>query len=390
MQKDRHRGGGNRLPTAPRRQHKTIARPVIAAHQTRETHPTHPSTRPGPTQHLVVKMLGPAVAIAVLLLVFAKIPLSLVSEALRQTQLGWVGAALAVSLIVQLVDAARLRRLTDIHRLGLSIWDLLKINLATRFYGLVLPGGSLSGIAVRCSQLSTHKRNLAAGLSLLADHAVATAAMCTVGIVFWLGERPEHSLLTGATIVAVLSGVMLLLTAVLSPARIPAILPIRWLITRLGDRVQAVRDALWPLSRLDRGTLLQIGTLAVASNLLRVMVYYLLAQALGLGVSLVTIGWIRSVMIIATMPPVSVSGLGLREGASLLLLSGYGIAAEQIVAFSLLVFTVTVLFGLLGGVFEVGRFGQSLRVAAGKTRERKTASPKFGWVAALLSPRTIR
>ena len=179
---------------------------------------------------------------------------------------------------------------------------------------------------------------------------------------------------------------MLLLIAVLSPARIPAILPIRWLITRLGDRVQAVRDALWPLSRLDRGTLLQIGTLAVASNLLRVMVYYLLAQALGLGVSLVTIGWIRSVMMIATMPPVSVSGLGLREGASLLLLSGYGIAAEQIVAFSLLVFTVTALFGLLGGVFEVGRFGQSLRVAAGKMRERKTASPRFGWVAALLSP----
>lgn len=386
MQKDRHRGGRNRFPTAPSRQQKTIARPVIAAHQTRETHPARPSARPGPTQHLVVKMLGPAVAIAVLLLVFAKVPLSLVSEALRQAQLGWVGAALAVSLVVQLVDAARLRRLTDIHRLGLSIWDLLKMNVATRFYGLVLPGGSLSGIAVRCSQLSTHKRKLAAGISLLADQAVATAAMCTVGVVFWLGDRPERSLLTGATIIAVLSGVMLLLTAVLSPARIPAILPIRWLITRLGDRVQAVRDALRPLSRLDRGTLLQIGTLAVASNLLRVMVYYLLAQALGLGVSLVTIGWIRSAMMIATMPPVSVSGLGLREGASLLLLSGYGIAAEQIVAFSLLVFTFTALFGLLGGVFEAGRFGQSLRVAAGKMRERKTASPRLGWVAALLSP----
>lgn len=364
---------------------KTIVRPVIAAHQTRETHPTCPSTRPGPTQHRVVKMLGPAVAIAVLLLVFAKVPLSLVSEALGQTQLGWVAAALAVSVVVQLVDAARLRRLTDMYRLGLSIWDLLKITAATRFYGLVLPGGSLSGIAVRCSQLSTRKRNLAAGLSLLADHAVATAAMCAVGIVFWLGERYERGLLTGATIIAVLAGVMLLLTVVLSPAGIRAILPIRWLIAHLGDRIQAVRDALWPLSQLDRGTLLQIGALAVASNLLRVMVYYLLAQALGLGVSLVTIGWIRSVMIVATMPPVSVSGLGLREGASLLLLSGYGIAAEQIVAFSLLVFTVTAVFGLLGGVVEVGRLGQSLRVATGKMRERRTASPRFGWVAALLS-----
>src|SRR5207249_9425639 len=80
----------------------------------------------------------------------------------------WLGrAALAVSLVVQLVDASRLRRLTEMHRLGLSIWDVLKISLATQFYGLALPGGSLSGIAVRCSQLSTHERKVGAGISLL-------------------------------------------------------------------------------------------------------------------------------------------------------------------------------------------------------------------------------
>ena len=347
---------------------------------------TDPSTRPGATTHLVVTMLGPAVAITVLLLVFAKVPLPLVRDALRQAQLGWVGTALAVSLVVQLVDAARLRRLTDMHRLGLSMWDVFKMNVATQFYGLVLPGGSLSGIAVRCSQLSTHERKVGAGVSLLADQAFATAAMCTVGIVFWLGDHAERSLITGATIIAVLCAAMLLLTAVVAPARIAAILPIRWLITRLGDRVQAVRDAVGPFSRLDRRTLLQIGTLAVASNLLRVMVYYLLAQALGLGVALVTIGWIRSVMMIATIPPVSVSGLGLREGISLVLLSGYGIAAEQIVAFSLSVFTVSTLFGLLGGVFEVGRFGHSLRAAVGRMRERKAVSARVGCEAGLLSP----
>ena len=322
---------------------------------------TDPSTRPGATTHLVVTMLGPAVAITVLLLVFAKVPLPLVRDALRQAQLGWVGTALAVSLVVQLVDAARLRRLTDMHRLGLSMWDVFKMNVATQFYGLVLPGGSLSGIAVRCSQLSTHERKVGAGVSLLADQAFATAAMCTVGIVFWLGDHAERSLITGATIIAVLCAAMLLLTAVVAPARIAAILPIRWLITRLGDRVQAVRDAVGPFSRLDRRTLLQIGTLAVASNLLRVMM-------------------------IATIPPVSVSGLGLREGISLVLLSGYGIAAEQIVAFSLSVFTVSTLFGLLGGVFEVGRFGHSLRAAVGRMRERKAVSARVGCEAGLLSP----
>lgn len=179
--------------------------------------------------------------------------------------------------------------------------------------------------------------------------------MCAVGMVFLLGERPEGSLLTGATIFAVLTSVMLLLTALLSPARISGIQPLRRLITPLVARVQAVRDVLRHLSQLDKGTLLHIGTLAVASNLLSVMVYYLLARAVGLDVSSVTIGWVRSAMIIATILPISVSGLGLREGASLLLLSGYGIAAEHIVAFSLTVFALFVLFGLLGGVLEVWR-----------------------------------
>ena len=334
----------------------------------------HRSMRPGPTKRLAVTLLGPAVAIAALLLVFAKVPLSLVRDALQQAQLGWVGAALAVSLVVQLVDAARLRRLTDMHRLGLSLWDVFKMNVASQFYGLVLPGGSLSGIAIRCSQLPTHERKVGVGISFLVDQAVATAAMCAVGIVFWLGDHAASGLITGATIITVLCGAMLLLTAVLAPARIAAILPIRWLITRLGDRVQSVRDAVRPFSRLDRRTLLQISTLAVASNLLRIMVYFLLAQALGLGVALVTIGWIRSVMMIATMPPVSVSGLGLREGISLVLLSTYGIAAERIVAFSLSVFTVSTLFGLLGGVFEVGRFGRALLAAVGRMQERKAAA----------------
>lgn len=312
---------------------------------------------------VAVKLVGPAVAITVLLMVFAKVPLALVAAALRQAQPVWVGAAIAVSLVVQLVDAARLRRFTDVHRLGLSTWELLRINLATQCYGLVLPGGCVSGIAIRCSQLSTNGRKVGAGVSLMADQVVLVAAMCTVGIAFWLEDYGARSLPNGATIVAVLCGATLILLVVFAPARLAAVPQVRWLISRLGDRLQAVRDTVRPLSLLDRRGLLEIGTLAVASQLLRVLVYYVLARAFGLGVPLVSMGWIRSAMMVATMPPVSVSGLGLREGASLLLLSGYGIAAE-IVAFSLSVFGVTVLFSLLGGVFELGRLARVLRVAA--------------------------
>ena len=300
-------------------------------------------------------MLRLAVAIAGLAFVFARVPLHAVGETLANTQVRWFTAALAVSLVVQCVGAVRLRCLTDVQHLGLSTWNLFEINLSTQFYGLALPGGNISGMAVRLSRLPGLARKLAAGVSLLADQVVAVGGMCTIGIAFWLVERPQGGLLTGAAIFTVLLCVILLLIALLSQIRSPVITTIRWPITRLGDKVHAVGGVLRRLGRLDRGTLLEIGLLAVVAHLLGVIVYCLLAQSLSMGVPFVTIGWIRSAMLIATLLPITVSGLGLREAASLLLLSAYDLPAEQIVAFSLLVVADSVLFGLLGGVLEVRR-----------------------------------
>ena len=56
------------------------------------------------------------------------------------------------------------------------------------------------------------------------------------------------------------------------------------------------------------------------------------------------------------MVPISVSGLGLRDGVSLLVLQEYTIAGESVLAFSLLIFATTVfVVSLLGGYFEARR-----------------------------------
>jgi len=304
----------------------------------------------------VARLLGPAVAIAALALVFAKIPVALVRQTLWTVRPVYVGAALAVALVVQLVDAARFRRWTDMHGLDLSQWQLLRINLATQLYGLAFPGGSVSGMAIRCAQLPEGKK-LATGVSFLADQAVLTLAMGSVGAAFWVAAHPDAGLPAIGALVVLVGGGFL----ARSPVRVLAAAP---MVRRLGSRLRrGIPAGAGRLRKTDvsRRRLVQIGALAVLSNVLRVLVYFLLAQALGLGLSLVTVGWIRSLMMVATMPPVTVSGLGLREGASLLLLSRYGIAAERIVAFSLSVFGVTVVLGLLGGILELGRLGRSTR-----------------------------
>ena len=96
--------------------------------------------------------------------------------------------------------------------------------------------------------------------------------------------------------------------------------------------------------------------LSILIHFLDVLVYFLLTKSLGLNVSVVTVGWIRSATILATMVPVTISGLGVREGVLIFLLKPYGVAGEEAFALSILVFLVTIfLIGIIGGLFEVGK-----------------------------------
>ncbi len=117
------------------------------------------------------------------------------------------------------------------------------------------------------------------------------------------------------------------------------------------------RAALNSFMAMPKESLFRMLTVSVLSHVFGVASYVALAASLDLNIGLFAIGWIHSAMILATMLPVSVAGLGLREGAALLTLTAYGITAEEALAFSLLVFTVTtLLIGLLGGMMEGWRF----------------------------------
>jgi hypothetical protein len=53
------------------------------------------------------------------------------------------------------------------------------------------------------------------------------------------------------------------------------------------------------------------------------------------------------------MIPISISGLGVREGALLFLLKPYGVWGEEALALSLIIFGITVLLiGAIGGLLE--------------------------------------
>jgi len=79
------------------------------------------------------------------------------------------------------------------------------------------------------------------------------------------------------------------------------------------------------------------------------------AHALGMSVGWWPVMAFVPVVAIAQVLPVSLNGIGLREGAFVLLLAPLGVAAGQAVAFGLLLYGMNLVVSLLGApAFAIG------------------------------------
>ena len=281
-----------------------------------------------------------------------------------------IAAAFFTTLLVQAAVAHRLRLLAGTQGVQLGTREVMEINLVTLFYSLFLPGGGITAIMIRFYRLTRSDRRYAATLAaIVCDRLLATATMCVVGLTFWLLDGPSRSQPALIVLLAASATAALALSPMFNSA--PA-----ELISRLASRLPVVRG-LWPriaealavFRAIPRRGQLGIAALSLAAQVLGVAVYYLLARAIGVGTSFVALGWMRSTATLVAILPFSVSGLGLREGTMVQLLGGRGVPGNAALAYSLLVFGVTILsVGLLGGLIEVVRWLRPRRETPADTR----------------------
>ena len=323
--------------------------------------PDQPTDRDaGPAKHKKrwLRWLRACFGVVILIVLCVIVPVRDIWLAVTQTYWPFVLAAACTTMLMQWAVADRLRRLCEAHGHHWSTTDIFQINLSTRFYGF-LPGGNFTGIAIRFYRLTgDHKHYLGTAVALFYDRVVATVTMCAVGAVFWLIERPSGSWQAMAAIVIAMLVMGLALVVLFGQRPGPVVIRIRQMVSGfMGVRLRTLRDAVRESRTLTTRQVVTVYGLSVIAHLMGVVGYYLLSESLGLGLSFTTLGWVRTAMILATMIPVSVLGLGLREGAALMLLTAYpGVADSDAMAFAFMVFIVTTLLGgLVGGLIEARR-----------------------------------
>lgn len=302
------------------------------------------------------RLLQLLVSAGILYILFRKIPFAKVAATLALAKAEYVLIACALTMGTQLLVAWRMRVLTRKQGMRLGSGKLLEINLATTFYRLFVPGGTVGSMAVWAYKLSRADNKTTGAVALIVfDRIVTTIILCLVGIGFWFLDRPTTGKTTNLSMIVIMGGLLALYVILFrkETTRLLTVIADSIPLESVSRKIQKQLHSLAKYHDLTFRELFYIFVLSLTQHLLGVLAFHILGASLEIPINLVTWGWLRSAIIIATMVPISVAGIGIREGAFLYLLKPYGVLGDESLALSLLVFAVTVLLSaLVGAVLE--------------------------------------
>jgi hypothetical protein len=140
----------------------------------------------------------------------------------------------------------------------------------------------------------------------------------------------------------------------------------------LGKRFDALFRHLGEYRRV-RTLLAGLTGLAVAVQFLRVVTHVLVARSLGVHVTplnflefFVFVPLLGLLMVL----PISINGLGVREGAGILLFTQIGFSSGQALLMELITYAIMVVVSLVGGIYFFQRnLGRPVPMERGKTNE---------------------
>lgn len=205
------------------------------------------------------------------------------------------------------------------------------------FFNLFLPT-SIGGDAVRAWMLAPGKRRRTAAFgSVIADRVAGVTAMLIMACLATLSPLGELPWYVPVLPWIILAG--LLSTLVLLPR-----------LTSYSAKVAALLQGFgWEQGRWNTWWK-ALGISFIVQGLATWQVIFL-----GLALEL-TVPWYAYLVVVPlvtllTMLPLSLNGIGVREGGLMLLLAAYGVTREQAIGLGMAWFALSVGIGLIGGVF---------------------------------------
>ena len=315
-----------------------------------------------------------AFAVVLLVLVFRKVDMRAAGSAMREVNPLVLLAATALYIFIRYVFS--LQMTFGLKPLGIPVTtgELFRFQMATAFYALILPGDIAAG-GVFWFKLFRRAKMVYEPMALIViTRLINTLAMVMIGMgAMWYDTTVAKPQIRIMLVLIFLCAASVFL--VLFSKRLMA------LVHRLGvwagglvnvpefasTNINKLWTALSAFQKMRQsGSAYKVIALAFVVHLVGTCWFFLLAEALNLGVSIFVIGWIRVILALLQFMPITIAGLGVREATLVSILGLYGVDMPIAVAFALCIFAVQVAAGLIGYLIEIseGFFNKKHEVAA--------------------------
>lgn len=235
-----------------------------------------------------------------------------------------------------------------------KILYLFNMNMIAGFYSTILPG-QVAGEAAKIVFMRRDDKNLERiTASVLVDKISGFIGIIIVGIIGCIFSTRSVGFLTWMLVVLMI--ILTLCLLLFKSDRVYFIVK-KWLDLaarkiRFINKIEGFITSWREYSKDNRALTLNI-LLGVLYQIVGVLLYFVFSKTININVSLMDFSWIFSVLSLALFLPVSISGIGVRDGTLIGLLGLFGVSNEKAMALSMIMLLTNVIRGLIGGLVNL-------------------------------------
>ncbi len=296
--------------------------------------------------------LRAVISVALMAAIISRMDLAALQGTFSSVDLGLFSLAMLLFLVQQAAIAYSWQILLDARSGGVGFGTVLRVHFMGTFFGVFMPT-SIGMDIVRAFSLSRRmQRGVDAATSIFVSRVVgyvvffAIALLVAVPVAYQTGKSLLFWL-----VLALFAAFMVAVWLSLSSRVLALFAPLLRRV-RLGGvvaKIEAFQQGAQLLHR-DHGLMARLVAISLAYQVLGIVVIFLVGRSLGLAID-VQYYFIYVPLIMAiTILPLSIAGIGVREGAFVFFFVPLGATQEQALSLSLLLFAQMIFVAVIGGV----------------------------------------
>lgn len=267
-------------------------------------------------------------------------------------QWSYLIACLLVIFLGEILHALRWRILLKCKGIEVSIVKLLYFNFVGLFFNLFSPG-AIGGDAVRMYQMSRHAQNTSEAVaSVFMDRGIGFFTLLCIApiIVLFSAKQTEMSTLFPPVILLSFTSIASIFILI----RLKKLMQ-RWNPVNDGTFYKAIIRYfdVFDGYRTNKKLILFAMIISLGIIFLGIATTYFISHGLGLYIPFSYFVIFVPIIFLITVIPISINGLGVREGAFVFFFAKAGLSTPEALSISLISYVLTLLFGMIGGMVYV-------------------------------------